>query len=136
VPNHSSIARAIANQYPTAFAHSCQEHYGAAGWEYLDRTIDALRLTDGRYGYNAKRGNMNDPSQDVVSYFYASGDNIQSRTEVYIFDIIGGHCGSSPTSIWNDVTRDTAIGGSFGRTMYPRPGRTVGACTTAATAGR
>ena len=43
----------------------------------MDRTIDALRAKDGRYGYNCKRGNCNDPSVDVASYFYANGDNIQ-----------------------------------------------------------
>jgi hypothetical protein len=128
-PNHSATARAIAAQFPTAFAHSCQEHYGAAGWEYMDRTIDALRLVDGRYGYNAKRGNMNDPSLDVASYFYAAGDNINNRSEVYIFDLIGGHCGATPSPVWIDVTDITVSSGTIGRTMYPRPGRTVGSCT-------
>ena len=42
-PNDSATARAVAAQFPTAFAHSCQEHYGAAGWEFMDRTVDALR---------------------------------------------------------------------------------------------
>lgn len=127
-PNHSAVARAVAAQFPTAFAHSCQEHYGAAGWEYMDRTIDALRLVDGRYGYNAKRGNMNDPSLDVASYFYANGDNINNRAEVYIFDLIGGHCGT-PSPVWIDVTDITNSSGTIGRTMYPRPGRVVGNCT-------
>jgi hypothetical protein len=136
-PNGSAVARDIAARFPTAFAHSCQEHYGAAGWEYMDRTVDALRMTDGRYGYNAKRGNMGDPSQDVVSYFYANGDNINNRHEVYIFDIILGHCGSNPSSGWGDVTDITNSSGTIGRTMYPRPGRTVAACTpAAATAGQ
>ena len=127
-PNHSATARAIAAQFPTAFAHSCQEHYGAAGWEYMDRTVDALRLIDGRWGYNAKRGNMNDPSLDVASYFYANGDDINNRHEVYIFDLIGGHCGSTPSPVWIDVTDITVSSGTIGRTMYPRPGRTVGTC--------
>jgi hypothetical protein len=135
-PNGSAVARDIAARYPTAFHHSCQEHYGAAGWEYLDRTVDALRMTDGRYGYNAKRGNMGDPSMDVVSYFYANGNDINNRHEVYIFDIIGGHCGSAPTPVWGDVTDITVSSGTIGRTMYPRPGRTVGACAAAATAGQ
>lgn len=135
--NDSDIARAVAAQFPTAFAHSCQEHYGAAGWEYMDRTVDAMRMADGRYGYNAKRGNMNDPSVDVVSYFWANGDDINNRHEVYIIDIIGGHCGSNPSVVWNDVTDITISSGTIGRTMFPRPGRTVAPCTTtAATAGQ
>src|SRR5687767_11893554 len=105
--------------------NSCQEHGGS--WEFMDRTIDALRAKDGRYGYNAKRGNMNDPSLDVVSYFYGPdvNANIHGRPEVYIFDIIGGHCGATPFVVWVDVTDITFQSGTLGRTMYPRPGRNV-----------
>lgn len=131
-PNDSATARAIASQFPTAIAHSCQEHYGEAGWEYLDRTVDALRALDGRYGYNCKRGNCNDPSLDVVSYFYANGTDINGRPEVYIFDIIGGHCGAAPSPIWTDVTDVTFQSGTLGRTSYPRRGRVVAPCATAA----
>lgn len=127
-PNDSAIVRAIANQFPAALAHSCQEHYGASGWEFMDRSVDALRAKDGRYGYNCKRGNCNDPSVDVASYFYGNGDNIQNRADVYIFDLIQGHCGSFPSVVWNDVTDATFIGGAIGRTMYPRPGRVVAPC--------
>ena len=88
----------------------------------MDRTVDALRAKDGRYGYNCKRGNCNDPSLDVVSYFYANGDNIQSRPEVYIFDMIGGHCGSTPSVIWNDVTDITFSSGTLGRTIVSASG--------------
>ena len=56
----------------------------------------------------------------------------------FIFDLIGGHCGSTPSVIWNDVTAVTFDSGTVGRTMYPRPGRTVPACapTAAAPAGQ
>ncbi len=124
------MLRNIANQFPAALRNSCQDHGGS--WEFMDRSVDALRLLDGRYGYNAKRGNMGDPSLDVVSYFYANGDNIHNRHEVYIIDVIGGHCGSFPSVGWNDVTDITVSSGSLGRTMYPRPGRNVGACTATA----
>ena len=116
-----------------ALRNSCQDHGGS--WEFMDRAIDALRAKDGRYGYNAKRGNMNDPSVDVASYFYANGDNIQNRHEVYIFDLIAGHCGATPSTAWVDVTDITNSSGTIGRTMYPRPGRDVGACA-AASAGQ
>lgn len=139
-PNDSDVPRAIANQYPAAIARSCQEVYhGDTGWEFMDRTVDALRARDGRYGYNAKRGNMNDPSLDVVS-FYRGADpgGFQGSTDVYIIDIIGGHCGSAPSVIWNDVTAITFDSGTIGRTMFPRPGRSVAACvpTAAAPAGQ
>ncbi|HYE84855.1 MAG TPA: hypothetical protein VEA16_00770 [Vicinamibacterales bacterium] len=129
-PNDSAIVRAVAAQFPRALRNSCQDHGGS--WEFMDRTVDALRLKDGRWGYNAKRGHMNDASHDVVSYFFANGDNINNRHEVYIIDIIGGHCGSDPVTAWNDVTDVTASQGTIGRTMYPRPGRSVPSCTAAA----
>lgn len=130
-PNESALVRQIASEYPAALRNSCQEHGGEAAWEFMDRTVDALRLKDGRWGYNAKRGFMHDPSLDVVSYFWANGDNIHNRHEVYIIDIIGGHCGSTPVTVWNDVTDITASQGTIGRTMWPRPGRNVPSCATA-----
>ena len=128
-PNDSDIVRSVAAQYGAALRNSCQELGGS--WEFMDRTVDALRAKDGRYGYNCKRGNCNDPSLDVASYFYANGDNINGRAEVYIFDLIGGHCGPTPSVIWNDVTAITFQSGTLGRTTYPRPGRVVAPCATA-----
>jgi hypothetical protein len=133
-PNDSDIPRALASQYGAALRHSCQPEGGS--WEFMDRTVDALRARNGRYGYNAKRGNMNDPSLDVVSFYRgADANNFQGSTDVYIFDLIGGHCGSNPSIIWNDVTDITYSSGTVGRTMYPRPGRNVTSspCTTAGT---
>ncbi|MEO7155975.1 MAG: hypothetical protein ABI039_00350, partial [Vicinamibacterales bacterium] len=127
-PNDSATVRAVQNAFPASLQHSCQPEGGS--WEFMDRVVDALRAKDGRYGYNAKRGNTNDPSLDVVSYFYANGDNIQGRAEVYLFDIIGGHCGSTPSTIWTDVTDVTFNSGTLGRTIYPRPGRVVAPCAT------
>lgn len=127
-PNESALARAVADQYPAALRNSCQDSGGS--WEFVDRVIDAFRAKDGRWGYNAKRGNMNDPSHDVASYYWGPLGDIQGRFEVYIFDFIGGHCGSFPVTTWLDVTDVTAAQGTVGRTMYPRPGRNVTSCAT------
>ena len=123
-PNHHGIVSAIAAQFPAAFQHSCQPEGGS--WEFMDRAVDALRAVDGRYGYNCKRGNCNDPSVDVVSYYYLADPNgFQGSDAVYIFDVVGGHCGPTPSVIWNDVTDITFQSGTLGRTTYPRPGRVV-----------
>ena len=123
-PNHSQIVRNVAQAFPGSLVASCQEHGG--NWEFMDRTVDALRAFDGRWGYNCKRGNCNDPSLDVASYYYGVPiDNINNRPEVYIFDLVGGHCGPNPVVIWNDVTDVTFNSGTLGRTIYPRPGRNV-----------
>ena len=128
-PNDSDIPRAVASAFPAALRNSCQPEGGS--WEFMDRTVDALRARNGRYGYNAKRGNMNDPSLDVVSYFRgADANSFQGSSDVYIFDMIGGHCGATPSIIWSDVTDVTFDSGTLGRTMYPRPGRVVAPCTT------
>jgi hypothetical protein len=134
-PNDSAIVAGVAAAFPGALIGSCQSHGGS--WEFMDRAIDALRSKDGRYGYNAKRGNMNDPSHDVASYFYRpeTDVDINNRHEVYIFDLIGGHCGPTPFTVWLDVTDATHQGGTIGRTMYPRPGRNV-AAVSCATAGQ
>ena len=129
-PNDSAIVREVAAAFPAALRNSCQEHGGS--WEFMDRTVDALRAKDGRYGYNCKRGNCNDPSLDVASYYYGPLADIQGRYEVYIFDLIGSHCGANPVPVWNDVTDITNQSGTVGRTMFPRPGRNVAGCTAAA----
>ena len=79
----------------------------------MDLVVDALRTYDTRWGYNGKRGNPNDPSQDVVTYNYGNRADAGS-TEVYIIDVVGGHCGSSPSPAWNDVTQVTRNQGTFG----------------------
>ena len=130
-PNDSDVVRNIANAYPAALRNSCQVEGGS--WEFMDRAVDALRARNGRYGNNAKRGNLNDPSLDVVSFYRGpEANNFQGSSDVYIFDLINGHCGS-PSAGWNDVTDVTFNSGTVGRVMYPRPGRTVAPCSTAAT---
>jgi hypothetical protein len=94
---------------------SCQDpaHGGNAvtGWEFMDKVVDALRLTDTRWGYNGKRGNAADPSHDVIAYNWGSQPD-ENTTEVYIFDILLGHCGGFPSATQIDIT---GVGGALGR---------------------
>jgi hypothetical protein len=106
------VVRQVAAANPGALANSCQEHGGS--WQFMDQVVDTLRTYDTRWGYNGKRGNANDPSMDVVAYHYGPGPDTNS-TEVYIIDIIGGHCGPTPSPIWNDVTQVTLSSGTIGR---------------------
>jgi hypothetical protein len=108
----SGVVTAVARANPGLLANSCQEHGGS--WQFLDLVVDTLRTYDTRWGYNGKRGNANDPSLDVVTYHYGSGPD-QGSTAVYIVDVIGGHCGPTPSPAWNDVTQATANGGTIGR---------------------
>ena len=81
----------------------------------------ALRARDTRWGYNCKRGDCNDPSIDVVDYFWGIGDG-QESTDVYLIDIIGAVCPDGDQSpAWIDQTDATHEEGSVGRWIFPRP---------------
>ena len=108
----AGVVEAVARANPGALANSCQEHGGS--WQFMDQVVDTLRTYDTRWGYNGKRGNPNDPSMDVVTYNYGSGPD-EGSTQVYIIDIIGGHCGATPSPGWNDVTAVTVNSGTIGR---------------------
>ena len=64
-------------------------------------------------------GIFGDLSQDVVTYNFGSAPD-ENTTDVYIIDVIGGHCGGNPGPNWHDVTEDTRRGGTIGRwTLRP-----------------
>jgi hypothetical protein len=112
LPDMSETVARFASQHPDAFRNSCQDHGGS--WDFLDLVVDELRRHDTRWGYNWKRGNVGDASKDVIDYHWGRGDD-EGSTEVYIIDIIGGHCGGNPYPIWNDVTDATYGSGTVGR---------------------
>jgi hypothetical protein len=108
----AGVVQQVASRFPHLLANSCQEHGGS--WAFMDAVVDTLRSYDTRWGYNGKRGNANDPSLDVVTYHYSGGPD-QGSTDVYIIDVIGGHCGPNPQATWIDVTQATINGGTIGR---------------------
>jgi len=112
LPNMSSVVDDVARQYGGALRNSCQSHGGS--WEFMDRLVDRLRTYDTRWGYNGKRGNSGDPSHDVVAYNFGA-DRDEGTTNVYIIDVIVGHCGSNPGPAFIDQTGITAQQGSIGR---------------------
>jgi hypothetical protein len=117
LPNMFSVVQEIAAQYPGALRNSCQEQGGT--WEFMDRVVSRLRQFDTRWGFNCKRGNCPDISQDIVDYHYGPGPDLGS-TDVYIIDILLQHCGASPTPAWIDQTELTRQRGTIGRWVYPR----------------
>jgi hypothetical protein len=98
LPNMAGIVAEVAAQYPGALRNSCLEFGG--NWEFMDRLIDRLRQIDTRWGYNCKRGNCPDLSQDVVAYHAGAGPEVNGALETYTVDVIGGHCGGSPAAWW------------------------------------
>ena len=120
LPNHRHIAVQVAAAFPADLRNSCQSSGGT--WTFMDRTIDAMQAVDLRWGYNGKRGNNNDPSHDIADYHYGAGPS-DGSTQVYIMDLINGHCTSNPTPTWIDQTGITISSGTIGRWMFRRPGR-------------
>jgi hypothetical protein len=112
LPNMFAMIQQMANQHPEALRNSCQHHGGT--WEFMDRVVNALRAHDTRWGYNWKRGVVGDPSLDVVAYHWGAGPD-EGSTNVYLIDIIVGHCGPDPSAGWGDVTDVTLESGTIGR---------------------
>jgi hypothetical protein len=80
----------------------------------MDAVVDTLRTHDTRWGYNWKRGNVGDPSKDAIAYHWGRGPD-EGSTEVYIIDIIVGHCSPGASAGWTDVTDVTYNNGGVGR---------------------
>ena len=66
LPNMEALVNQVAAENPGALANSCQNAGGS--WEFMDLVVDRLRKTDGRWGFNCKRADCGDISQDVVDY--------------------------------------------------------------------
>lgn len=111
-PDGSGVVWEVATERPDLLAGSCVKTGGNN--EFLFEVIRRLRTQDDRWGLNWKRGNEGDMSQDVADYFYGEGP-CEGSTDVYIIDIIGGHCGDAPAPAWIDVTQATLDGGTIGR---------------------
>jgi len=112
LPDMSWLVEEVAEERPDLLADSCLDDGGS--WDFLDLLVDRLREYDTRWGYNWKRGVEGDPSEDVVDYHYGSGEP-EGSEEVYILDVIVGHCGDDPQPGYLDQTQATADAGTIGR---------------------
>ena len=108
----ASVVQQVAAARPDLLRNSCQPEGGT--WGFMDAVVDTLRQRDTRWGYNWKRGNVGDPSNDVIDYHFGAGRD-EGSTEVYLIDIIGSHCTPGASAGWTDVTAATAAGGAIGR---------------------
>jgi len=95
------VAQEIARLYPADLRASCVESGGNNTW--LFRLVQRLRQEDSRWGLNWKRGRTGDMSQDIVSYNWGSEPDEGTR-QIYILDVIVGHCGSNPGAFWLNQT--------------------------------
>jgi hypothetical protein len=114
LPHMVHVLQQVAAENPgiLSLQRSCQEEewggHHIRGWEFLDKVIDALRLEDTRWGYMWKRGNVGDPSLDVISYNY-SAEPDEGTSRIWAVDVVGGHCGPGASITWANIT---GVGGS------------------------
>ena len=78
---------------------------------WLDYIVDELRKLDTRWGYNAKpvksaSDNGGVPvvaAGDEIAYHFGAGPD-EGSTEVYLIDILEGHCGPTPRLTYRHFT--------------------------------
>lgn len=103
------IINQLASERPDLVFSSCREFGGNN--RFMFESVRRLRQRDTRWGLNWKRGNVGDVSQDIVSFNGsslpdegASSGPSASNRNIWIVDMIGGHCGARPGPNWEDVT--------------------------------
>ena len=112
--NLSDDVVAYANANDAALQNSCVREGGS--WAYLDGLVAALQAVDERVGFNGKRGDVTDPSEDAVAYYHGVLPPVEGSNDVYVVDVISCHCGPedgeacTPGPAWNNVTTPRAAG--------------------------
>jgi len=110
-PDGSAVVEQVAAEHPDWLQNSCLDSGGTN--EFLFEVVRRLRQQDDRWGLNWKRGVIGDLSQDAIDYHHGDGVSEES-TDVYIIDMIIGHCGPTPAAGWIDVTQATADANTIG----------------------
>ena len=125
IPSYATrIVSEVAAANPTDLLLSCVEAARYPGIpqgtnQFMFKVLHELRKYDSRWTLNWKRGNVGDLSQDIINYNFGALPD-EGTTDVYIVDIIAGHCGPRPDWTLIDQTEATARGGAIGRgTLVP-----------------
>ena len=86
---------------PARSQNSCQDH-GGSGSSWIRSSIRCAPTT--RAGATTASAATRTIRRRMSSRITTGPDRMQNSTEVYIIDIIGGHCGPNPSPTWIDVT--------------------------------
>jgi hypothetical protein len=104
--------RDYADAHPADLNNSCLAQGGS--WAFMDGLVAYLQGIDERIGFNGRRGNVEDPSEDALAYYYGVLPPVSGSNDVYVIDVIGGHCPGPgdppPTPTWSNVTRANVAG--------------------------
>lgn len=111
LPNVRDFIAQKANARPDLIAQSCASGIKYQNNVWLDYMVDQLRTLDTRWGYNAKptRGPADNGGHpviaagDEVAFHYGAGPD-QNSPDVYLIDVLEGHCGQTPRPTYRDFT--------------------------------
>ncbi|HEX8029635.1 MAG TPA: Ig-like domain-containing protein [Vicinamibacterales bacterium] len=111
LPDVRGFTQQEAGARPDLLARSCPNGLKYQNNPWLDYMVDQLRTLDTRWGYNGKptrtpADNGGQPviaAGDEVAYHYGAGPDEGSR-EVYLIDLLEGHCGTSPRLTYREFT--------------------------------
>jgi hypothetical protein len=124
LPDIRALLVRIHNENPGLLAQSCPDpnrKYMNNPW--LDRIVDRLREYDTRFGYNKKptKGPADNGGFPVIAAgdeitFFAGAGPAEGSPNVFVIDILFGHCGPNPELTYRDFTGDEpAIWTGLGR---------------------
>lgn len=122
VPNRLSVLQETARDNPDAWSGKLNpdERECRADSRYLDLVVDNLRREDKRWGYNCKRGNCNDPSHDVIAYYFGQGQPYEGAPQVMLVDMIQSTCAPDARPNWLVLEPNFGDGSGSGWTSTGR----------------
>jgi hypothetical protein len=112
------VVAQVAAQFPGDLFNSCAEHGG--NLNFMFRVLSRLRAIDQRWALNYKRGHVGGVSEDILA-FNATNRPDEGESQIYLFDVIGGHCGPNPVAGmdlaagYNSTVNDTWLAALSGR---------------------
>jgi hypothetical protein len=111
LPDIRAFVQQASNARPELIAQSCPNGLKYQNNPWLDYIVDQLRTLDTRWGYNGKptktaAENNGQPviaAGDEVAFHYGAGPD-QNSPDVYLIDLLEGHCGPTPRLTYRDFT--------------------------------
>ena len=104
MPDIRRTIEEIAARRPELIAQSCPRGIKYVTNPWLDYMVDELRKLDTRWGYNAKPNRTASDNEgvpvvaagDEIAYHFSAGPD-EGSPDVYLIDILLGHCGPNPS---------------------------------------
>ena len=113
LPDVRAFTQQAASARPDLLAQSCPAGLKYQNNPWLDYMVDQLRTLDTRWGYNGKptrtaADNGGQPviaAGDEVAFHFGSGPD-QNSPDVYLIDLLEGHCGATPRLTYREFTSE------------------------------